>query len=75
MAFLTYAATVLLFWIAPTAISGLEAVIDDYGRFMTETAQLMVARAVPVAWVSAALSLSFATSLVLRSRGQGSCQL
>ena len=59
---------VLLVWIAPETMSGVDALMDGYSRFIAGTTQLMAARPVAVAWASAALSLSFATALVLRVR-------
>ncbi|MGH9254371.1 MAG: hypothetical protein ACRD3C_07350 [Vicinamibacterales bacterium] len=58
----------LLLAVAPTVIQDTTGATDSYATFVELTMRLMAARAVHVAWLSAALSLSFATTLVLRAR-------
>ena len=52
----------------PLVLRDASSAVDAYARLVELPTQLMTGRAVQVAWVSAAVSLSFAASLVLRAR-------
>ena len=69
VASVAYAAAALLVWMTPAAMAGFRVAIDGYWSLIELTPKLFVARAVTVAWVSSAVSLSLATSIVLRTRG------
>jgi hypothetical protein len=69
VASVSYAGAALLLWMMPAAMTGFRAAIDGYWDLIELAPSLFVARAATVAWVSSALSLSLATSIVLRTRG------
>jgi hypothetical protein len=52
----------------PLVLRDASSAIDAYARLVELPTQLMASRAVQVAWLSAAASLSFSASLVLRAR-------
>jgi hypothetical protein len=58
----------LLSLMMPLVLRDASSTVDAYARLVELTTQLVTGRAVQVAWLSAAVSLSFSVSLVLRAR-------
>jgi hypothetical protein len=58
----------LLSLMTPLVLRDASSAVDAYARLVELTMQLLTGRAVQVAWLSAAVSLSFSASLLLRAR-------
>ena len=63
-----YAIGSLMSLTMPLVLRDASSAVDAYARLVELTTRLVTARAVQVAWLSAAVSLSFSASLVLRAR-------